>query len=73
MQLKMIPTGTLNGTLIGDYSLTGDIAGTVTLSMTFAGALESSADSGVERAPGTAHITGTASSKYGTFAIDITR
>ncbi len=74
MKLSKIPTGTLDGTLTGKFTLTGELAGTVTLNLTFAGDLQPTADStGVERKPGTTHITGTADSDFGTYDVDLTR
>jgi hypothetical protein len=73
MQLKGIPTGTLAGTLVGTYAMTGALKGDVTLNVTFAGTLEADADGGVERKPGSTHITGTATSGSGVYTIDLTR
>jgi len=74
MKLSKIPTGTLDGSLNGKFALTGELEGAVTLSLTFAGDLQPTADStGVERKPGTTHITGTADSDFGTYAVDLTR
>ncbi len=72
MQLKSIPTGTLDGTLIGDYAMTGDIAGTATLNLTFTGKLMDAGGGKVVRVPGMTRVTGTAASGDGTFAVDIT-
>lgn len=74
MKLSKIPTGTLDGSLNGTFALTGELAGTVTLSLTFTGDLQPTADNtGVERKPGTTHITGTADSDFGTYDVDLTR
>ena len=56
-------------------TLSGELKGAVKLMLTIDGALEPDpADaSKVRRKPGTTHITGTAESPYGTFAVDITR
>jgi hypothetical protein len=72
MQLKSIPTGTLDGTLIGDYAMTGDIEGTATLNLTFTGKLMDAGGGKVSRVPGMTHVTGTAISGDGTYAVDIT-
>lgn len=71
MQLKNIPTGTLDGTLIGDFAMTGDLEGTATLNLTFTGVLQDMAGT-VIRMPGTTNITGTATSGDGTYNVDIT-
>ncbi|MBA3540412.1 MAG: hypothetical protein H0T79_12435 [Deltaproteobacteria bacterium] len=71
LSLKNIPTGTLEGTLIGTYQMDGDIIGETTLNLTFAGTLQ---DSGgmVIRAPGTTTVTGTVTSGEGTYNVDLT-
>ena len=73
LSLKGIPTGTLTGSLVGSYAMTGELSGQVTLSLTFAGELQSGAGMSVERKPGTTHITGSATSPNGTYAVDVTR
>jgi hypothetical protein len=75
MKLSKIPTGTVDGTIAGAYTITGDLKGTVTLNLSFSGALQASATDAtkVERKPGSTHITGTANSDFGTFDVDITR
>ncbi len=75
MKLANIPTGTMNGTLAGTYSMTGTLTGSVSLNVSFTAGLMAG-DGGnttVARKPGTTHITGTATSGNGTYAIDITR
>lgn len=74
MKLNGIPTGTVTGTLTGNYSMTGALTGTVALNVSFTAMLEpGEGGATVERKPGTTHITGTATSGNGTFSIDITR
>ena len=75
MKLSKIPTGTVDGTLAGAYTISGDLKGTVTLNLSFTGDLQANATDAtrVERKPGTTHITGTADSDFGTFNVDITR
>jgi hypothetical protein len=75
MKLSMIPTGTLNGTLTGDFTISGQLKGSVTLSLTFAGDLEPvpGTTTQVQRKPGTTHITGTATSTFGVYTVDVTR
>jgi hypothetical protein len=71
MQLKNIPTGTLEGTLMGVYHLDGDILGDLTLDITFNGMLmEGDGDTGVgtvtvARVPGSTTVTGTATNADG--------
>jgi len=77
MSLQGIPTGTLGGSLMGTFRMSGDLSGPVTLALTFTGELEPSPDGGaagaVARKPGTTHVTGTATSPSGTFAVDVTK
>jgi hypothetical protein len=77
MSLQGIPTGTLSGTLVGTFRMSGDLSGPVTLNLMFTGDLEMSPDGGagdaVARKPGTTHVTGTATSPAGTFAVDVTK
>ena len=76
LSLQGVPTGTLSGSLDGTFHMSGDLSGPVTLSLTSTGDLEPNADAGsaggVIRKPGTTHITGTATSPAGTFAVDVT-
>ena len=73
MQLKGIPTGTLDGTLAGTYLMSGALEGSVTLDVTFSGELQGLDGGAVARKAGTTHITGTATSGDDTFNIDLTR
>jgi hypothetical protein len=75
LKLSKIPDGTLSGTLTGSYTVSGDLAGTVTLDVSLAATLQPVASDAtkVERQPGSTHITGTASSDFGSYTIDLTR
>jgi hypothetical protein len=77
MSLQGIPTGTLSGMLVGTFRMSGDLSGPVTLNLMFTGELEADPDggagTGVVRTPGTTHVTGTATSPAGTFAVDVTK
>ena len=74
MDLKNVPTGTLTGTLTGDYEMTGALSGTVSLAITFSSQLEPGATPNqVTRIPGTTRVVGTAATGGGTYSIDITR
>ena len=72
MMLKNIPSGTLEGTLLGDYHLSGDLDADVTLDLTFAGTLMAGSGSTVVRVPGSTHVTGTATSGDGVYMVDLT-
>jgi hypothetical protein len=74
INLKSVPTGTLDGSLNGSFLMSGGLSGQVSLTLTFAGQIEAGADGGtVVRKPGTTHITGTATSPAGTYNVDVTR
>jgi len=74
IKLMSIPDGTFSGTFDQTLQMTGDLEGEVTLSLTFAGDLQPvGATSQIERKPGTTHITGTATSRFGTYQVDVTR
>ncbi len=73
MQLKNIPTGTLTGTLAGTYLMTGGLEGEATLTLTFTGMLQAVGTTGVERVPGSTHVTGTVTSTGdGLYNVDVT-
>lgn len=74
IKLSKIPNGTLDGTLGGAFTMSGDLEGTVTLALSFSGDLEPAAGdaSKVQRKAGSTHITGTAKSDSGTYAVDVT-
>lgn len=75
MSLKKIPDGTMTGTLNGIFSMTGDLTGDVTLNLALAAALEPdpATTGGVRRKAGTITITGSATSSYGVFAVNVSR
>ena len=75
LSLKSIPTGTLTGALAGAFKMTGDLQGGTVLTLSMSGQLQADpADATkVQRKPGATHVTGTAQSPYGTYAVDITR
>lgn len=72
LTLRNVPTGTLEGTLMGDYQMTGDLEGTATLNLTFSGTLMDNGSGGTVRQPGTTTVTGTASTGDGTYDVNIT-
>jgi hypothetical protein len=72
MQLKNIPNGTIDGTLVGHVTMTGAQTGDLALNVTFTGTIQAGSGSTVQRVPGSTHVTGTATSKYGTYTIDVT-
>jgi len=73
MLLRNIPTGTLEGTLVGTITMSGDEHGDLTLNLSFTGLLQPGSGTTVTRQPGTTHITGTATSSAGTYTVNVTR
>jgi len=72
LSLKNIPTGTLTGTLVGDYTMTGDLEGTATLNLTITGTLQDNGMGGTIRMPGSTTVTGTATTGDGAYDVNIT-
>src|SRR5215469_4021145 len=50
INLKGIPTGTLDGSLNGSFMMAGALTGQVSLALSFTGQLQGTPDGGVERA-----------------------
>ncbi|MDI1482864.1 hypothetical protein [Polyangium sp. y55x31] len=75
LKLAGIPNGTITGTLVGAFTMSGALEGSVTLNLTINGELQPTmADPmKIERKPGTTKITGTATSDYGTYEVNLTR
>ncbi len=75
MSMKGLPNGTLTGALKGDFGMSGDLGGTVTLNLLIAGTMQPCAMdmTKVCRKDGATTIKGTATSKYGTYDVDLTK
>ena len=75
LKLANVPTGTISGTLVGSFSMSGELEGDISLSLAIEGDLQPAAADPmkVERKPGTTRITGTASSEYGDYSVNILR
>jgi hypothetical protein len=70
---RNFPGGTLEGTLIGTYVMSGDIESEATLMLTISGATMDGGNGTVVRVPGGTTITGTLdTSDDGTFEVNIT-
>ena len=70
LKLNSSSGDTLSGTLMGDYSMSGDIKGTVTLDLNISGTFSGSAPN-VTRTVGSTHVTGSAvNSDGGMFTVD---
>ncbi|MCA9606255.1 MAG: hypothetical protein KC619_11700 [Myxococcales bacterium] len=74
LSLRGIPDATLTGTLQGRFYMTGDLEGPVDLDLSIAGTTEADptvADN-VRRVAGTTTVTGTATSEFGVYVVDVT-
>ena len=71
LTLRGIPNGTLTGTLTGSYMMSGELKGTVTLNLNFAGSLTAGPNTSVLRAAGTTTVSGTATDGNGTYDINV--
>lgn len=73
LQLKNFPDGTLEGTVSGTVVMTGDLTGDLVLDLAIDGETDPDADDAekVTRAAGTTQVTGTATSDYGEYAVDV--
>jgi hypothetical protein len=74
LSLRGLPDATLTGTLAGTFLMTGDIEGDVTLNLAISGMTQADPMDAmrIQRVVGTTTITGTATSDYGTYNVDIT-
>lgn len=74
MDLSLRPP-MFTGTFAGTVNMTGELAGSVTVNVTLSGQLESMSGSGsrLQRVAGTTRITGTVTSAYGMYPVDVTR
>jgi hypothetical protein len=74
LKLSNVPNGTMTGTLIGTYTMSGDLEGAVKLNLSISGELQPAAadPTKVERKPETTKITGTAESDYGKYDVNVT-
>jgi hypothetical protein len=63
----------INATLMGDYTMTGDLKGTVTLDLTITGTFSGTCPNAVMRVPGSTTVTGNAvNSSGGMYAVNVT-
>lgn len=75
LKLANVPNGTVTGTLVGTFKMTGELEGNVTLNLSISGELQPTAadPTKVERKPDTTKITGTAESDYGKYNVNVTQ
>jgi hypothetical protein len=72
LSLKGLPNADLTGTLVGTVIMDGGLLGPVTLDLAITGETEDDGTGKIRRKAGTVHVTGTATSDYGTFQVDVT-
>ncbi len=72
LELHSVPYGTLTGTFLGVFTLSGALTGTMTVNLTFDGQLQP-AGNNVERVLYSTQVSGTAVSAYGSYVVDFTR
>ncbi len=75
LSLRDIPDGTFDGTFAGSAWVDGDLRGEVVFDLDIDGDLEEHPDvvGDLRRVDGTTAITGTVSSRYGVYAVDVER
>lgn len=71
MEFKGLPDADLTGSLVGTFTMTGDLMGDVTLDLTFTGTTMDAGDGTIVRVPGSVHVVGSATSDYGVFMVDV--
>jgi hypothetical protein len=71
LSLRNLPAGTLSGSLSGEFTMRGDLAGVVALDVDITGETVEASDGTILRKVGTIHVVGAATSDYGVFAIDV--
>lgn len=71
MSFKGLPDADLSGTLMGTFVMEGDLVGDVDLNVSIVGKTQAGPGGEIVRVPGTVKVTGTATSRYGVFNIDV--
>ncbi len=72
LSLKGLPNADLTGTIVGTVIMDGGLLGPVTLDLAITGETEDDGTGKIRRKAGTVRVTGTATSDYGTFQVDVT-
>jgi hypothetical protein len=74
LMFRGIPDADMDGTLGGVYYMTGEIEGNVELNLTITGTTEADPDNpgNMRRVAGATTVTGTATSDYGVFNVNVT-
>lgn len=72
LSLRNIPDGTFTGTLTGTFIVSGDLEAEAVFALSLSGGLQDDGGN-VVREPGTLRITGTVTSRDGTYEVDVTK
>ncbi len=73
IKLNASAGNSISASLMGDYTMTGDIKGTVTLDLTITGTFSGTCPNAVMRVPGSTTVTGTAvNSSGGMYTVNVT-
>lgn len=74
LELTRVPYGTLSGSFLGVFTMSGLLVGPLTVELALDGQLQPAGNAGgIARVMYSTHIHGTAVSDYGTYAVDFTR
>ena len=71
MSFKGLPDADFSGSLLGTFVMDRDLVGDVTLDLSMSGKTQDAGGGTIARVPGSIRVTGTASSDYGVFAVDV--
>ena len=71
ISFKGLPDADFSGTLRGTFVMDHDLVGDVLLDLSMSGQTQDAGDGTIVRVPGSIHVTGTASSDYGVFTVDV--
>lgn len=71
MNFRGLPDADFDATLNGTFTMTGELAGDITLALDITGQTQDDGGGAIVRVPGTIHVVGTATSPYGVFNVDV--
>lgn len=71
MNFKGLPDADFSGTLRGTFVMDHDLIGEVALDLSMDGVTQDAGDGTIVRVAGSIHVTGTATSDYGVFMVDV--
>jgi len=71
VQLRDLPDGTMAGSLIGEFGMAGDLEGNVLLSLDIIGEVDDDGAGGIQRTEGTVAVSGSATTPYGVYTVDV--